>query len=157
MREGLRSASRAVETRRELDVLDVHILADLGLTPVQAEREARRAPWDLAPARLNPGTIGACPDWTARTTILARRTTSSVPGWQTGGGLSGAWNPGLGSGPLPRDPTGPRLGGLGRWVVEAYRRRRSRQAITELDAFLLKDIGVSYAEAEHEANKPFWR
>ncbi len=38
-----------------------------------------------------------------------------------------------------------------------WRTWQSRRRITELDARLLKDIGVSYAEAEREANKPFWR
>lgn len=39
----------------------------------------------------------------------------------------------------------------------AWRRYRSRQRIAELDGYLLKDIGVTFAEAEAEANKPFWR
>jgi uncharacterized protein YjiS (DUF1127 family) len=39
----------------------------------------------------------------------------------------------------------------------AWRRYRSRQSIADLDAHILKDIGVSLAEAEAEANKPFWR
>jgi len=39
----------------------------------------------------------------------------------------------------------------------AWRRYRSRQRIAELDGHLLKDIGVSFAEAEAEANRPFWR
>ncbi|MDE2005242.1 MAG: DUF1127 domain-containing protein [Rhodospirillales bacterium] len=39
----------------------------------------------------------------------------------------------------------------------AWRRQRSRARIAALDAHLLADIGVSFAEAEHEANKPFWR
>ncbi len=39
----------------------------------------------------------------------------------------------------------------------AWRRYRTRQRIGDLDGHLLKDIGVSYAEAEAEANKPFWR
>ena len=39
----------------------------------------------------------------------------------------------------------------------AWRRYRSRQRISELDGHMLKDIGVSFAEAEAEANKPFWR
>jgi uncharacterized protein YjiS (DUF1127 family) len=43
------------------------------------------------------------------------------------------------------------------WLDEALRRRRSRQSIGHLNAWMLKDIGVSFAEAEHEANKPFWR
>jgi uncharacterized protein YjiS (DUF1127 family) len=38
-----------------------------------------------------------------------------------------------------------------------WRRHRSRQRIARLDAETLKDIGVSFAEAEAEANKPFWR
>ena len=37
-----------------------------------------------------------------------------------------------------------------------WRRHRSRQRIAGLDGFLLKDIGVSFADAEAEANKPFW-
>ena len=39
----------------------------------------------------------------------------------------------------------------------AWRRHRSRQQITQLDAHMLKDSGVSFSEAEAEANKPFWR
>jgi uncharacterized protein YjiS (DUF1127 family) len=38
-----------------------------------------------------------------------------------------------------------------------WQRHRSRQRIGQLDADMLKDIGVSYSEAEAEANKPFWR
>jgi uncharacterized protein YjiS (DUF1127 family) len=38
-----------------------------------------------------------------------------------------------------------------------WQRHRSRQRIAELDATMLKDIGVSFTEAEAEANKPFWR
>ena len=45
-----------------------------------------------------------------------------------------------------------------RWGMrEAARRRRTRRALMELDAALLRDIGVSPAEADFEANKPFWR
>ena len=42
-------------------------------------------------------------------------------------------------------------------IRSAWRRYRSRQRISELDGHMLKDIGVSFAEAEAEANKPFWR
>jgi uncharacterized protein YjiS (DUF1127 family) len=42
-------------------------------------------------------------------------------------------------------------------VRAAWRRYRSRRRIADLDGYLLKDIGVSFAEAETEANKPFWR
>jgi uncharacterized protein YjiS (DUF1127 family) len=52
----------------------------------------------------------------------------------------------------------PTSGGL-TWerVRAAWRRYRSRQRISELDGHILKDIGVTFAEAENEANKPFWR
>jgi uncharacterized protein YjiS (DUF1127 family) len=42
-------------------------------------------------------------------------------------------------------------------VHSAWRRYRSRQRIAALDNHLLKDIGVSFTDAEAEANKPFWR
>jgi uncharacterized protein YjiS (DUF1127 family) len=51
------------------------------------------------------------------------------------------------------------MGGGLSWenIRAAWRRYRSRQRIAELDGHILKDIGVTFAEAEHEANKPFWR
>ncbi len=42
-------------------------------------------------------------------------------------------------------------------VQAAWRRHRSRMALAQLDGHLLRDIGVTFAEAENEANKPFWR
>ncbi len=42
-------------------------------------------------------------------------------------------------------------------VRGAWLRYRSRQRIAQLDSHMLKDIGVSFAEAEAEANKPLWR
>ncbi len=39
---------------------------------------------------------------------------------------------------------------------EWRRRRRSRTFLSQLDDHILKDIGITYAEAEREANKPFW-
>jgi uncharacterized protein YjiS (DUF1127 family) len=53
-------------------------------------------------------------------------------------------------------PLEKRLAPLIASLREAWRLRRSRQQIAKLDPRLLKDIGVSYAEAELEANKPFW-
>lgn len=46
---------------------------------------------------------------------------------------------------------------VGSWVQAAYRRHRSRQLLAQLDGHMLKDIGVSFTEAETEANKPFWQ
>jgi uncharacterized protein YjiS (DUF1127 family) len=39
----------------------------------------------------------------------------------------------------------------------AWRRYRTRQRIAQLDSHALRDIGVSFAEAEAEANKWFWQ
>jgi uncharacterized protein YjiS (DUF1127 family) len=39
----------------------------------------------------------------------------------------------------------------------AMRRWRTRQRISQLDQHTLRDIGVTYAEAEREANKGFWQ
>jgi len=39
----------------------------------------------------------------------------------------------------------------------AWRRHQSRQRIAGLNSYLLKDIGVTYADAESEANKRFWQ
>lgn len=38
-----------------------------------------------------------------------------------------------------------------------YERWRQRQALMRLDDHLLKDIGLSRADAEQEATKPFWK
>lgn len=62
--------------------------------------------------------------------------------------------------PVPR-PAGARwvrrVATLTASARAAWRRQRSRARIAGLDTHLLADIGVSHAEAEHEANKPFWR
>jgi len=39
----------------------------------------------------------------------------------------------------------------------AWRRYRVRQRIAKFDRHLLKDIGVGFAEAGAESNKPFWQ
>jgi len=51
----------------------------------------------------------------------------------------------------------PARQGLIAWLLAAHRRRLSRLMISQLDNHMLRDIGVSYAEAEAEANKPWWR
>ncbi len=36
-------------------------------------------------------------------------------------------------------------------------RYQSRTELTRMNAHMLRDIGMTFAEAEREANKPFWR
>jgi uncharacterized protein YjiS (DUF1127 family) len=50
---------RAAMTRRELGTLNPRLLADIGLTRAEAEREAERWPWDLEPNRLPGRATGA--------------------------------------------------------------------------------------------------
>ncbi len=47
-------------------------------------------------------------------------------------------------------------GQFGLWLLW-YRRWQQRQHLAELDAHLLRDIGVTHSEALREAGKPFWR
>lgn len=36
-------------------------------------------------------------------------------------------------------------------------RHRERQALRALDDYMLRDIGVTRADVDHEVNKPAWR
>ena len=54
--------------------------------------------------------------------------------------------------------------GLGERVVALFdrlatwtERRRQRRALEALPDHLLSDIGISRVDADHEAEKPFWR
>jgi len=38
-----------------------------------------------------------------------------------------------------------------------HQRVRDRQALDQLDAHMLHDIGLSRADVEHEVSKPFWQ
>lgn len=42
------------------------------------------------------------------------------------------------------------------WLIR-HRTRRALRDIAEWNAYRLTDIGLSRAEAFHEASKPFWR
>lgn len=42
-------------------------------------------------------------------------------------------------------------------VREFRRRQRSRRELARFDATMLKDIGLTYTDAEIEINKAFWR
>lgn len=60
--------------------------------------------------------------------------------------------------PHRRRPHRPQYGAALRlWLIAGWRRHRSRQLLAQMDAAGLRDIGLSFAEAEAEANKPFWR
>lgn len=50
----LRRMVEAVRTRRQLAAMDDRMLADLAISRAEALREARRAPWDTAPASRRP-------------------------------------------------------------------------------------------------------
>lgn len=58
--------------------------------------------------------------------------------------------------PRPAAPACPAPAGLRSMLQAAWRRHRSRRCLVGMNPYLLKDIGVSFAEAEAEANKPFW-
>ena len=53
-------------------------------------------------------------------------------------------------------PTAPIPAGL-RLIAEWIERVRERQALATLDERMLRDIGVTRAEAVRECEKPFWR
>ena len=51
----------------------------------------------------------------------------------------------------------PRRAGLSmQRIVAWYRRSQQRRRLRELDAHLLRDIGLTAEEAHFEASKPFW-
>jgi uncharacterized protein YjiS (DUF1127 family) len=54
-------------------------------------------------------------------------------------------------------PTQPVGDGILATLALWAERRRQRRALLELDAALLRDIGLSGADAWHESSKPFWR
>jgi uncharacterized protein YjiS (DUF1127 family) len=49
------------------------------------------------------------------------------------------------------------LVGVLRWLRDSYAVYRQRRALLALDDRMLKDIGISRADALQEGNKPFWR
>jgi uncharacterized protein YjiS (DUF1127 family) len=53
-----------------------------------------------------------------------------------------------------RQSSAPVLFGL---LREGWRRHCTRAFLSQLDERMLRDIGVTPAEADYEANKPFWR
>lgn len=49
------------------------------------------------------------------------------------------------------------LSTIGRWFARARQRRALRELAESNDRHLLRDIGISQADAFREADKPFWR
>ncbi len=43
------------------------------------------------------------------------------------------------------------------WLRHRYEVYRQRRTLLSLDAAMLKDLGISRADALQEGNKPFWR
>ena len=58
--------------------------------------------------------------------------------------------------PRRRSVTVPVRGWLAT-VKLAWRRWHSRNLLSQLDDFMLKDIGLTRADVWYEAGKPFWR
>lgn len=76
---------------------------------------------------------------------------------------SGGQNAGLRPGWSGRRRSGPAPGPVPSWHASvramlraAWRRHQTRRYLSSLDPYLLKDIGITYADAEAELNKPFW-
>ncbi len=59
--------------------------------------------------------------------------------------------------PVLRPGFGNPLSRLFATVVTWQQRYELRRHLLELDARLLEDIGLSRAQARHEAAKPFWK
>ena len=58
--------------------------------------------------------------------------------------------------PQRRSVTVP-VRGLLATVKVAWRRWHSRNLLSQLDDYMLKDMGLTRADVWHEAGKPFWR
>ncbi len=46
---------------------------------------------------------------------------------------------------------------LAAWIVLCHERAQQRQALAELDDRMLRDVGLTRAQARFEAEKPCWR
>jgi uncharacterized protein YjiS (DUF1127 family) len=49
------------------------------------------------------------------------------------------------------------LGRVAAWCAHCYARHEQRRDLAELDARMLKDVGIAPADAAEEIRKPFWR
>ena len=67
------------------------------------------------------------------------------------GGIPAAWWPGV------LDGMRRQAARLGAPLAAMIERARQRQALAKLDDALLRDIGLTRAEARREAEKPIWK
>ncbi|HYD65677.1 DUF1127 domain-containing protein [Azospirillum sp.] len=67
------------------------------------------------------------------------------------GGIPAAWWPGA------LDGVRRQAARLGAPLTAMVERARQRQALAKLDDALLRDIGLTRAEARREAEKPIWK
>ncbi|HYH22019.1 MAG TPA: DUF1127 domain-containing protein [Azospirillum sp.] len=81
---------------------------------------------------------------------MSQSTNSGFPGTAHSG-------TGLGTSPNVGNAFGRFLMGVADTVATWNERRRQRLALVSLPDHLLSDIGVSRADADHEAEKPFWQ
>ena len=44
----------------------------------------------------------------------------------------------------------------GQWILQAWQAYTTRQALAQLDDRALHDLGISRAQAQFEAGRPFW-
>ena len=126
------------------------------LAPFFGLRSGRRS-WSLDPRRA----------W--RVIVTRRDLAEAEPRMLRDAGLSGAdalrelhrapWDigPRLKRRRHPQWSGSSRIAALRGWLRVAWQRHRSRQLLACMDARALRDIGLTYADAEEEANKPFWR
>ncbi|HYD97833.1 MAG TPA: DUF1127 domain-containing protein [Alphaproteobacteria bacterium] len=54
-------------------------------------------------------------------------------------------------------PAADLVGAFGRLIATWRERSQGRRALAQLDDALLRDIGVTRAQVEFEAGKPFWQ
>jgi uncharacterized protein YjiS (DUF1127 family) len=72
-------------------------------------------------------------------------------------GARPAARPAGGQGGGPSVTLGEIAGALLATVAVWRERARQRRALATMDDYLLRDIGLTRADVDHEAGKPFWR
>jgi uncharacterized protein YjiS (DUF1127 family) len=147
-----------------------HICLDEGVSAGGRAKAASRLPLTESKRQSVRPLPSQDNTWTSQPIIegtMSDRTFANIfapfaPAWRPAGGMRGPVRPAVvdpytsaGSRGVPGPDVAPRTG-LQAMLRAAWRRHRSRACLADLDARALKDIGVSFAEAEAEANKPFW-